>query len=507
MNDSRDLAALVRARVPIIVIETLEEQRALRLLAGIAEERRLPLYRWSAAGGLVHTNFRYGGAIPGTAPAAPADAREWRIDDTASLKAALTHIDGRGQPGLYVLLDIHPYLEDPVAVRLLREIALDHPVDGRSLVLVSPALTLPAKLARHAARLSLPLPDEARIRQLLDSEFQLYERQSGRPARRERAVEDAMVRYVNGLCEEDVRHQLRLAIRDDGALTREDLQRAAAYKQQSLPGLSLEVVLDNADAIGGMLRLRRWLAQRRPVFLGEVERPGLPVPRGVLIAGVQGTGKSLAAKATAAAWGVPLLRLDFGALYDKFQGETERKLREALRAAEGMQPAVLWIDEIEKGLASGSAEHDGGVSRRVLGTLLTWMAERTARVFIVATANEVRELPPELVRKGRFDELFFVDLPDAPARETIFRIHLNRQRLPLAAFDLRALAEHSTGMSGAEIEQAVVSAIYEALPDGREPDMAMLLAELARTRPLSVVMAERVAALRAWAHERCVLAD
>ncbi|WP_211091362.1 AAA family ATPase [Pseudothauera rhizosphaerae] len=290
-------------------------------------------------------------------------------------------------------------------------------------------------------------------------------------------------------------------------LTREDLQRAAAFKQQTLPGLTLEAVLDGADAVGGMVRLRRWLAQRKPIFLGELARPGLPMPRGVLIAGVQGTGKSLAAKATAAAWGLPLLRLDIAALYDKFQGETERKLREALQAAEGMQPVVMWIDEIEKGMAAGAAEQDGGVSRRVLGTLLTWMAERTARLFIVATANDVEALPPELVRKGRFDELFFVDLPDAPARETIFRIHLARHRLDPAAFDLRLLAGRSDGMSGAEIEQAVVSAIYEALPDGCDPDVAMVLAELERTRPLSVVMAEKVAALRAWAAERCVMAD
>lgn len=519
MNDMRDLAALIRSRTPIIVIETMEELRALKLLEEFAREKGQLLYRWSAAVGLSLLNFRYGGRDDGgrrdngltlvddyraTSARDSGPARE--VEDTQPLPAALQFIDQNGQPGLYVLLDVHHYLEDPVVLRLLREIALDHAVDNRTLVLVSPSLVLPPKLARHAAHVHLSLPDETRIRELLEAEFALYERAGGR-IRRDAQMDDAMVRYASGLCEEDVRQLLRQSIRDDGALTPRDLQRAARAKQQNMPGLTLEAMLEGVDAIGGLTRLRRWLAQRRPIFLGEVDRPGLPTPKGVLIMGVQGCGKSLAAKATAAAWGLPLLRLDIGALYDKFQGETERKLRDALKAAEGMQPVVMWIDEIEKGLAVDGGNSDGGVSRRVLGTLLTWMAERDARIFIVATANDVQALPPELIRKGRFDEMFFVDLPDAPARETIFRIQLARHKLDGAAYDLKALALRTEGMSGAEIEQAVVSALYETLPDGRSPDMATLLAEIGRTRPLSVLMAEKIASLRAWATERCVMAD
>jgi SpoVK/Ycf46/Vps4 family AAA+-type ATPase len=522
MNDLRDLTALIRSRTPIIVFETMEETRAMRLLETLAAERNLPLYRWSAAAGLVargsQPDVRYGSArdpgqgprrlelVDDEGPDTPAVTASGEIPDTRTLPSALKYIDQRGRRGLYVLLDIHPYLEDPVVVRGLREIALDHAIDDRTLVLISPRMQLPPKLGRHAAHLSLSLPDETRIRELLEEEFSLFERSRGRP-RRNPKLEDAMVRYASGLCEEDVRQLLRQAIRNDGMLTPEDLQRAVRYKEQSLPGLTLEAPLDGVDSIGGLLRLRRWLAQRRPIFLGEVDRPGLPPPKGVLIMGVQGTGKSLTAKATAASWGLPLLKLDMGALYDKYQGETERKLREALSAAEAMQPVVMWIDEIEKAMAGGSADQDGGVSRRVLGTLLTWMAERRARIFIVATANDVQALPPELIRKGRFDELFFVDLPDAPARETIFRIHLGRHKLALTGFDLQSLALASEGMSGAEIEQAVVSTLYEALPEGRNPDMAMLLAEIRRTRPLSVVMAEKIDQLRAWAHERCVMAD
>jgi SpoVK/Ycf46/Vps4 family AAA+-type ATPase len=210
----------------------------------------------------------------------------------------------------------------------------------------------------------------------------------------------------------------------------------------------------------------------------------------------------------AGAWGLPLMRLDFATLYNKFFGETERNLREALKAAEGMQPCVLWIDEIEKGLATDHGSGvDGGVSRRVLGTLLTWLSERNSRVFIVATANDIQGLPPELLRKGRFDEVFFVDLPDAEARRDILRIHLKRRKLDPAQFDLDALAADAAGFAGAEIEQAIVSSLYEAFAESKPLTSALIAAEIKRTRPLSVVMAERMAALRAWARDRAVRAD
>ncbi|HRC39413.1 MAG TPA: AAA family ATPase, partial [Rubrivivax sp.] len=216
--------------------------------------------------------------------------------------------------------------------------------------------------------------------------------------------------------------------------------------------------------------------------------------------------KSLAAKSIAGAWGLPLLRLDFAALYNKFHGETERNLRAALQSAEAMAPCVLWFDEIEKGLATDGGDSDGGVSRRILGTLLTWMAERKSRVFMVATANDISRMPPELLRKGRFDEIFFVDLPSAAARADIFRIHLARRRLDAARFDLAALAEAAEGFSGAEIEQAVVSALYEALGENQPLTAQHVIDELGRTRPLSVVMAEQVEDLRAWAADRTVMA-
>jgi len=259
--------------------------------------------------------------------------------------------------------------------------------------------------------------------------------------------------------------------------------------------------------VAGARRLKRWVEQRRAVFTGAQPPPGLDPPKGMLLLGVQGCGKSMLAKAVASGFGVPLLRLDFGTLYDKFHGETEKNLRAALASAEQLAPAVLWIDEIEKGLASGGGDGDGGVSRRVLGYLLTWMAERKSKLFLVATANQIDALPPELLRKGRFDEIFFVDLPVAEVREELFATHLRKRALEPQRFDLAALAAASEGFSGAEIEQAVVAALYAAHAAGAPLSDFVLRGELKQTRPLSVVMAEQVQALREWARGRTVAAD
>ncbi|PCJ35801.1 MAG: hypothetical protein COA75_09965 [Cellvibrionales bacterium] len=265
--------------------------------------------------------------------------------------------------------------------------------------------------------------------------------------------------------------------------------------------LSYEYQTEALAKIGGMDNLKQWLGKRHSVFNGDVE--GMDTPKGILLLGVQGGGKSLAARAVAGTWQVPLLKLDMGALYNKFYGETERNLRESLQLAESMSPCVLWLDEIEKGISSDS--NDGGVSGRVLATLLTWMAEHNGRVFLVATSNDITQLPPELVRKGRFDELFFVDLPDAQAREMIFTIHLQNRELEPEEFALDELVLASEQFSGAEIEQAVVAALYSALAQDAEVTTDLLLNEIHKTSPLAVVMAEKLAALRHWAKERKVV--
>jgi SpoVK/Ycf46/Vps4 family AAA+-type ATPase len=255
--------------------------------------------------------------------------------------------------------------------------------------------------------------------------------------------------------------------------------------------------------VGGLANLKAWLEKRCAAFDGSA--PGLDAPKGVLLLGVQGCGKSLAARACAGIFNIPLLRLDCAALYDKYVGESERNLRESLASAEVLAPCVLWIDEIEKGFASGDS--DGGATRRVLGAFLTWLAEKSSHVFVVATANDITALPPELIRKGRFDEIFFVDLPNLDTRAEILRIHAAKRGIALDAATLSTLAHACEGFSGAEIEQAIVASLYSAHAQHANPGAALLAAEIAATRPLAVIMAESVAELREWAKDRTVPAD
>ena len=318
---------------------------------------------------------------------------------------------------------------------------------------------------------------------------------------------ELLVRNLAGLTATDARRLALKAINDNGVISESDFPAVMRAKYELLGRdslLSFEFETAQFAEIGGMRRLRAWLEVRKSFFRDDVP-PNLDPPRGVLLLGVQGCGKSLAAKAAAGIFGVPLLRLDFSVLYSKYYGETERNLTKALETAETMAPCVLWLDEIEKGLSTG--DDDDGLSRRVLGILLTWMAERRKPVFTVATANDILRLPPEMVRKGRFDEIFFVDLPSAQIRRDVLCIHLRKRSLDPAHFDLDALTNATEGFSGSEIEQAIVSSMYTAHANSRSLTQADLLAEIQQTRPLSVLMAEKVSEIRDWASSRTVPCD
>jgi SpoVK/Ycf46/Vps4 family AAA+-type ATPase len=491
-NDIHDLGLVLDSRVKLVVIESWDEQRVLETLNGLAVKRNLGLYTWSITEGLQRLGFggEPGGEIESFEP-----------------EAALKLIKADQTPNLYVLCDLHPFLDDnPKLVRLLKEVAMAEAGYKPTLVLVSHALKLPAEVQRYAARFRLSLPTEDELLAIVRDEATRWsEANRGARVRTDNRTLQQVVKNLRGMSHAEARALARNVICDDGAITQEDLPELNKTKFQllDLEGvLSFEYDTARFADVGGLATLKRWLAERQDGFLAG---NGPDVPKGVLLVGVQGGGKSLAAKAVAGLWGLPLLRLDFACLYNKFFGETERNLREALHLAEQMAPCVLWMDEVEKGLASG--DHDGGVSQRVLGTLLTWMAERKAPVFMVATANAIDRLPPELVRKGRFDELFFVDLPDVAVRADIFAIHLARRELDVAQFDLSELAASSEGFSGAEIEQAVVSALYAAQARQQAVDQALLLQNLQATAPLSVVMAEHLAALRAWSQGRTVSAN
>jgi SpoVK/Ycf46/Vps4 family AAA+-type ATPase len=489
MNDQHDLEVMIASRFPIIAIETQEESRVLKLLSRIAAAKTLNCNVWSVAEGLR-------GPLSGQ-PAKPADATQ-----------ALRQIDSGG-PGLYVLLDFHPYLDNPVNVRLIRKIAQDYELTPRTLVFVSHALKIPPELEKLTAHFRLSLPDAEAIKVIVKEEVAAWEAANpGKTLQGEREAFDTLLRHLAGLSGEDVRRLARSAIAEKGAITMDQVGRIVSRKHEMLAKDSvLTFELDTArfSDVAGLVKLKKWLEQRKAAFLGDAAALGLDVPKGIMLLGVQGCGKSLAAKATAGAWAVPLMRLDFGALYNKYLGETERNLREALEVADAMAPCVLWMDEIEKGVATN--DNDGGESRRILGALLTWMAERKTKVFLVATSNDIERLPPELVRKGRLDEIFFVDLPDETARAEIFRIHLKRRKQDPATFDMTAMLAKCEGFSGAEIEQAVVGALYAAHAAGEKLGTANVVAELERTKPLSVVMAEKIAYLRIWAADRTVKAD
>ncbi len=489
MNDLRDLELIIESAIPIIYIESPEESRVDQLAARLSTRLGKPIYRWSAVRGL------------------QGDQLVDQQEDEPDPEAVLQQILQRKQPGIFLFFDLHPWLDEPVVVRLLREIGKRYEQVPHTLVLVSPAVEIPPELEKMAVKFTLSLPGKKDIREMILAESEKWGRQKKRRVQAKQEVLDALARNLVGLSFSDTRTILRSLIYDDGILNDQDVEKAIQAKYRALDTdgvLSFEMDTARFSDVAGLRKLKEWLGYRREVFVADDAPPGMDTPKGLLLLGVQGSGKSLAAKSVAGAWQVPLLRLDFAALYNKYYGETEKNLRESLKAAEAMAPAVLWIDEIEKGLA---ADSDGGPAKRVLGTLLTWMAERKSRVFLVATANDIEALPPELLRKGRFDEVFFVDLPGEDVRREIFRIHLDKRQQESGQFDLEELGRASNGFSGAEIEQAVVASVYASYARKEQLNTGHIRDELQKTKPLSVLMAEKIGHLRAWAAERTVPAD
>ena len=491
-HNSHDLALILNSHIPVIVIESHDEQRVLNMLMQHSVKLAKSVFKWTITEGLERIDIDLAPQRHNTQPT-----------------DVLRHIKAAKQNAIYVLADFHPYLDDAMHVRLLKDIALSHHETGTHIVLISHDIDIPPELKKLAAQFELAMPDSAELETLIhDTANEWAKHNPGKKVHTDRKTLDAMIKNLTGLTRRDAQRLIRNAIYDDGALTQTDLPEVMRTKYELLNNegqLAFEYETAGFADVGGLTQFSNWLKHRRGVFHGEITTSGLDIPKGVLLLGVQGCGKSLAARAVAGIWNVPLLRLDFGALYNKFHGESERNLRESLKTAEVMAPCVLWMDEIEKGLAVG--DNDGGTSRRMLGTLLTWMSEKQTSVFIVATANDIERLPPELIRKGRFDEIFFVDLPKAAVRETIFQIHLQKRELDPEEFDLTQLVSASEGFSGAEIEQAIVAGLYSSHAASKPLDTEHLLAEINTTKPLSVLMSEKITALRQWATDRTVPAD
>ncbi len=491
MKELHDLELILNSRTPIIVIESKEELRVIELFTRLGMRLQHPLFRWSITDGLRRLEIDY-------------DPQRSVSDPDEVLK----HIKALSRPGIFVLLDYHPYLGDPVHIRLIKEIAQQHKQLPRTLVFLSHEIQIPSELKHLTVRFRLKMPDRSDILRLIQDEAKQWRhsRSDGDKVKVDRDAMEKLANNLTGVTSTDARGLIRKAIEDDGAITHDDLATImrAKYELISKDGvISYEYDTAKFSDVAGQANLKRWLEHRRKALIDKTS--SLDKPKGIMLLGVQGGGKSLAAKAVAGTFGIPLLRIDFGALYNKFYGETEKNLRHALQTADIMEPCVLWMDEIEKGIAGDGS--DDGLPQRMLGTLLTWMAEKKTSVFVVATSNDIEKLPPELIRKGRLDEIFFVDLPATEIREEIFNIHLRKRNLAPSGFDLQRLAEASEGFSGAEIEQAVVSSLYSAQAQEKAVDTELILEEINHTRPLSVVMAEKIRDLRQWAAERTVPAD
>ncbi len=495
MNNEERLERLLRCRHVCVSIVTLEEDYALGLVRDAALKLGRPLYMWSVSGGVQD------GLLSGTPP----------VPDTADPVNGLVHLAGlQGEP-LCIMLDLASHLRQERALRVWRNLINQFRTTGSQMIMIDHVAQLPEVARAYTTPFEIVLPDEEEIETLV--------RETLRRAHRERPIEinltrggwQTIIRNLHGLTRRQIESIIIDCVADDRCFDEDDINHVLASKRRALGGGGLlEFVETPVDAseIGGLRRLKAWLKQRHGALTDKAVEYGLAAPRGVLMLGVQGAGKSLCAKAIATTWQRPLLRMDVGALYDRYVGESERRLRDALARAEAMAPIVLWIDEIEKAFASAASQStDGGLSKRMFGTLLTWMQEHGSSVFLVATANDIEALPPELLRKGRFDEIFFVDLPRTDTRRQIFAIHLKKRKRDPEHFDLDALAEASEGFSGAEIEQAVISGLHDAFAKHSELGTEHVLTALRTSPPLSVTMAEKVAELREWARGRCVPAD
>ena len=490
-----DVAALLRARNPLIWITTREEARTERLLFEASQAAQYEPRFWDCAQGITD----YAGA--------PQDAGA-QVTDPAQVIGIIR--DSRKRQ-VWILRDLPPWLRDPTVNRALRSLVrgltLAPRDEARAVILVTPSAEIPPELAGHAVVVDWPLPDRAEIAQILDSAIAALP-DDIRDAAAPNGARDAAIDAAVGLTAEEAQScyakSLVTTRRIDPATVSAEKKRVIAREKvlewvDPIPG--------GLEAVGGLEALKVWLTARRAAFGPRARAYGLPAPKGALLVGVPGCGKSLTAKAIAAAWGMPLLRLDMGALKSKWVGESEGNIRKALRVAETVAPCVLWLDEIEKALAGATqGAADGGTSADALGAVLSWMQDRAGSVFVVATANDVTALPPELLRKGRFDELFFVDLPDPTERGHILQAALHqygRDAGPGAEIYISDVVAATAEFTGAEIAALVPEALYAAFADGERPiTTADLCTAAAATVPLARTAAEKIDKLRTWAKGR-----
>ncbi len=488
----KELSLLIRSRYGLVMLKTMEEERAESLLKYLADSMNMPFFTWTATKGLQRNDL------------------DRPVYGTVDPKMALDHIGFSKFPAIYYFQGLGPFLGDVLLNSKLANTARGFTQNKGALVITGNNLQLPEESRAYAAVLVPPAPDRQDYKDLLKHIHRdLIARM---PVRIELSRQDMnrLLNNMQGLTLMEAEKILTKAIIEDGCLNADDIHyviqaKKAVIEREGL--LEYFPVEQSLADIAGIASLKSWLNKRKTIITDPEKAAGfgLKFPKGILLLGVPGSGKSLCAKAVAMEWGLPLLKMDPSNLYNKYIGESEKNFKRAMDTAGKMSPVILWIDEIEKAFSSGGGE-DGGVSQRVLGIFLSWMQDRKGNVFVVATSNDIAKLPPEFLRKGRFDEIFFVDLPNHETRMAIFRIHLKRKERDPETFDLSTLAEATDGFSGAEIEQVIISALYTAFSGNKHLTTNLLLEESQKTTPLSKTGSEYINNLRNWAKERTVSA-
>lgn len=489
MDAVREIEVLVRAKYPIVFVTSWEERRVEAAVQAVAAKLKRNLHTWSVTQGMQPPVRRASG--PAKATSLPGELE------------ALAQIHESAEFTVFLLKDFHPYMKDTRVVRLLRDLAARLRGRAQTLILVSPQLNLPTELEKDVTVLEFPLPGTDEIADQLDQVVAAMGDNKQVDTKLDAHEREAIVRSAQGLTADEIESALARSLVEDKKLAVDKIIEEKKQIVRKTGMLEFYPALSSLDDVGGHELLKQWLVKRTKSFTDAANAYGIPYPKGILIIGIQGCGKSLVAKAVSSAWNLPMLKMDVGRIFGSLVGQSEQNMRRAIAISESLAPCILWIDELEKGFAGmNSGVSDSGTTARVFSTFLTWMQEKTKPVFLIATGNNVSMLPPELLRKGRFDEIFFVDLPDKNEREDIFEIHLKKRKRDPAKFKVPELAEITDGFSGAEIEQLVVGALNHAFFEDREVEFKDIKEEADNQVPLSRMMAEDIAELREWSKLR-----
>ncbi|MDR3708559.1 MAG: AAA family ATPase [Capsulimonadaceae bacterium] len=482
---NQELETLIRARYPIIYVVSWEEERVEEAIRKIAADRGKRVFQWTITQGMVLN--------PNT-----------RNDQTREPLAALDAIMESRDPAIFLLKDFHSFLNDVTIIRRLRDLTLALKKSFKTIIILAPTLKLPLELEKEITVVEYSLPSLEDLDDLLESIIQSVKANPQVDVALAHEEREHILKAAQGLTANEAENVFAKSLVEKRKF---DVDVVLSEKEQIIRKSGILEYYPATEAfsnVGGMDTLKDWMEKRTVAFTEKARAFGLPNPKGVLMLGVQGCGKSLSAKAIASLWRLPLLRMDVGKIFGGIVGQSEENIRKAIRMAESTAPNVVWIDELEKGFSGtqSSGISDGGTTARVFGTFISWLQDKTAPCFVVATANDVSALPPELLRKGRFDEIFFVDLPSEGERREIFLIHLKKRKRDPEKFDLDELAKNTPGFSGAEIEQVVISSLYDAFDENTDITTEALLATARQQVPLSVTMAERISMLRHWAANR-----